>query len=396
MGKRIGQARLEAMLESLKREIDFSGAKLKLDGASGNVNRMAGRVPDRYYLEEYFKRKPGINGDVLNASEAANAIANKDFQIIGTNVASTCTDFSATLPGILLTTAGAEADQVIVTPHLDTDQSAWSVCKWATHAEVEFECSVTLAALDNQAVWAGLKLTNDHLGAEDDDQIYFVCRSDAEGGLAEDLSTTDNAAMAAAGTNMQWHCIYSIGGVDYTTNLGLAVAAGTTYHFKIVIDSDRKAAVYINGTQYGLVNDSGHTGSNAGTTASWGQTDTLINGSSGGSTSTAPIQLTVDGVDVRTTFKKGDMVFVSGTADTIGKVQSVDSATLITLETLEATIADNVELFNYGQKATSNTQKSKALTDVDLIPYVGIEAGASAAEALRVHYMAMNRTISDS
>ena len=32
MGKRIGQARLEALLESMNRELDFSGSKIKLDG----------------------------------------------------------------------------------------------------------------------------------------------------------------------------------------------------------------------------------------------------------------------------------------------------------------------------------------------------------------------------
>ena len=30
-----------------------------------------------------------------------------------------------------------------------------------------------LPALDNQKVWAGLKLTNDQLVATDDDQIFF-------------------------------------------------------------------------------------------------------------------------------------------------------------------------------------------------------------------------------
>jgi len=38
--------------------------------------------------------------------------------------------------------------------------------------------------------------------------------------------------------------------------------------------------------------------------------------------------------------------------------------------------------------------KTAALTnDIDLIPYVGIEAGAAAAEAVNVHYQAISRNV---
>jgi hypothetical protein len=47
-----------------------------------------------------------------------------------------------------------------------------------------------------------------------------------------------------------------------------------------------------------------------------------------------------------------------------------------------------------GTAVTSGTTKSAALTDdVDFIPYIGIEAGAAAAEALDVHYQAMSRDL---
>ena len=40
------------------------------------------------------------------------------------------------------------------------------------------------------------------------------------------------------------------------------------------------------------------------------------------------------------------------------------------------------------------TQKSVAMTDdIDLIPYVGIEAGDGAAEAINVHYQAISRLV---
>ena len=56
--------------------------------------------------------------------------------------------------------------------------------------------------------------------------------------------------------------------------------------------------------------------------------------------------------------------------------------------TTQATIAENYSATN------ANTQKGPALkNDVDLIPYIGIEAGAGAAEALNVHYTAISRHV---
>ena len=194
---------------------------------------------------------------------------------------------------------------------------------------------------------------------------------------------------------MLWHCIYSIAGVDYTTNLGLAVAAGTTYHLKIVINSDREAAVYINGTQYGLVNDSGHTGGNTGTVATWGSSGAVADGAVTASASTGNQTLTVKTVSALTTFKAGDVIYKADRT-VFGIVDSVDSATQITLVTCLVNIADDDVLYNFGQKASSQGARSKALTDeIDLVPVVGIENGDGAAATLRLHYMAMNRTIAD-
>jgi len=47
-----------------------------------------------------------------------------------------------------------------------------------------------------------------------------------------------------------------------------------------------------------------------------------------------------------------------------------------------------------GTAVTTGTTKSGAMTDnIDLIPYIGIEAGAGAAEALDVHYQCISRTL---
>ncbi len=131
----------------------------------------------RYYLYESFAKKPGLNAvsiidpDADSASAlAAYVIANRDFETLGTNMTTALTTFPGTSAGIKMTTAGADQDQAILLPHLDANMSAWSKVLWGTENQVEWECSIMLPALDNQKVWAGLKLTNDQLVATDDDQ----------------------------------------------------------------------------------------------------------------------------------------------------------------------------------------------------------------------------------
>ena len=260
----------------------------------------------RYYLEEWFKKKPGLNAvsiidpDADSASAlAAYVIANRDFETLGTNMTTALTTFSATHGGILMTTAGADQDQAILLPHLDTNQTAWSGTKWGTENSVEWECSISLPAIDNQKVWAGLKLTNDQLVATDNNQIFFKFQTDATNSEAFSDFT-------------YWHLVHSIGGTDYISQIPVTVAADTPYHLKIVIDSDRKATCFINGVQYNVTSTAGSTG---------------------------------------------------GTAVTA--VQPGVAAA-----------------------------KTAALTnDVDFIPYIGIEAGAAAAEAINVHYQSISRNV---
>ena len=260
----------------------------------------------RYYLYESFAKKPGLNAvaiidpDADSASDlAAFVIANRDFETLGTNYTTALTTFAAHQAGILMTTATADQDQGILLPHLDTNQTAWSGTKWGTENQVQWECSLQAAQTDNEKIWAGLKLTNDQLIATDDDKIFFKYATDAGNGEALD-------------TFANWHVIHSIGGTDYISRLPIAFAADTPYHLKIVIDSDRKATVFVNGIQYNLTGTSGSTG---------------------------------------------------GTA-----VTAVQPGKAVT--------------------------KTAALTDnIDLIPYVGIEAGDGAAEAVNVHYVACSRNV---
>ena len=211
----------------------------------------------RYYLEENFKKKPGLNAvaiidpDADSASAlAAYVIANKDFETLGTNYTTALTTFAATSAGILMTTATADQDQALLLPHLDTNQTAWSGTKWGTENQVEWECSIQIAQTDNEKVWAGLKLTNDQLVATDDDQAFFKFATDATNG--ESLTSAT-----------KWNFVHSIGGTDYISILPITVAANTPYHFKIKIDSDRKATIFVNGIQYNVTTTSGSTGGTA-------------------------------------------------------------------------------------------------------------------------------------
>jgi len=267
-------------------------------GKYADFTTVGGKDIRRYYLETYFSQKLGINADIdqVYTVEVARGLS-KDHEVLGTNMTTALCTFDTTRGGLTITTAGADEDQAIIAPHLDTDQSAWTAVNWGTENQVEWQASVSTNAIDNQKVWAGLKLTNDQLVATDDDQLFFKFQTDAT-----------NSEVFTDYTKL--HFVHSIAGTDYISQLPITVAADTTYHLKIVIDSNRQATIFVNGVQYNVANVAGSTGGTAVTTAS-----------------RVPV-------------------------------------------------------------------KTAALTnDVDLIPYIGIEAGAAAAEALDVHYEGISRVI---
>ena len=234
----------------------------------------------RILLEEYFHQRPALNA-VLNTALAnadathvsngvirlAEKVANRNFEVLGSNMTTALATFSAN-GGITLTTAGADEDQAIVLPHLDTNQTAWSGINWGTADSTEWECVIrTSAAIDNQKIWAGLKLTNDQLIATDNDQAYFKFQTDA-----------DNSETFTDFTLL--HFVHSIGGTDYVSALPITVAVSTNYHLKISINSSRQAAIFVNGTQYNVTSTAGAAGTavTAGTdrTAALTDTDNLI------------------------------------------------------------------------------------------------------------------------
>jgi hypothetical protein len=354
--------------QSVAGDVTFSGAAY-LNGID-NLNH-SGRDASRYYLDEWFLQRPGLNAnlDQVSTVEVQRAL-NRNFEVLGTNMTTALCTFDADYGAIALTTAGADADQAILLPHLDTAATAWTGVKWGTENYTEWECVVTTKEIDNNKIWAGLKLTNDQLGATDANQAYFVYRTDATNG--ENQANFTN-----------WHFVYSVAGADFFTDLGLAVAVNSRYHLKIVIDSTRRISAYINGVQYGLEN---HTNSGA----TWGGTGVLAAGAITASDSSGNQTLTVDTVDATTKLKVGDVVYKSD-LDLFGTIVSL-TATSITFNTVSNDIANNDQLFVFGQTVSTTTQQSAILTDnIDLIPYIGIEAGDANATSLRVHFEGMNR-----
>jgi len=233
--------------------------------APTNVNRGA-KTSNRYYLDEYFVQRPGLNANIDQAStvEVQRAL-NRNFEAFGTNMTTDLCTFDATRAGITITTAGADADQAIILPHLDTDASAWAGVLWGTENSSEWECAISTNAIDNQKVWAGLKLTMDQLVATDADQAFFKFQTDATNSEA----FTDFTKL---------HFVHSIGGTDYISQLPITVAADTTYHLKIKIDSSRKASIFVNGVQYNVTTTAGSTGGTAvtaGTTPTAALTDNV-------------------------------------------------------------------------------------------------------------------------
>jgi len=200
------------------------------EGQFVSIRGHAGVEADRVALVEHFLRKPGINADIQEVAEATREIVNTDFEVLGGNASSDDVANYAEGGIILETDGGANTtDSVIVLPHLDTNQSAWTAITWGTDKSVRWEAvlrtGTTAQSVTSTVIWAGLKLTNVDTITTDADSVFF--RSD--------------------GTN--WQTNYSIGNADTTAN-ALAIAQNTNYHLVIEISAARIATMYINGTLY--------------------------------------------------------------------------------------------------------------------------------------------------
>ncbi|MDP3936851.1 MAG: hypothetical protein Q8R92_01800 [Deltaproteobacteria bacterium] len=194
---------------------------------------------DRIVLVENFKRAPALNAVIIIDPDADDATAlaayvaaNKDFEVLGTNASSDDVTL-AVGGGIKCETDGASADQVIILPHLDSNQTSWSTTTWGTDQEAAWACCTTTgSSVADTTIWAGLKLTNTSVVATDANQAFI---------------------RYADGTNDdKFQGVYSVAGTDYTIDLGVTVAADATYVLEVHIDSDRKPHFFVNGEEKGV------------------------------------------------------------------------------------------------------------------------------------------------
>lgn len=203
-------ALLRSISGKVKGDLDFLGNATFNDGV--------GLSKERVGFTETFAQLPLLNASI-------GVVSNLNFELLGTNAADANSTYSTVTAGVLLTTAGADNDQMIVAPHLDTKQTAWTGTKWGTENQTRWEAVVKVTDSTDVLIWAGLKLTNTPVIATDADQAFFRYSTD-------DSDTT-------------WQVEYSIAGTDTAVDSGVTVTAGSIYKFKIDIDSERKATFYI-------------------------------------------------------------------------------------------------------------------------------------------------------
>lgn len=200
---------------------DCSANTLYIDGVV-HVNDF-NTLPSRYELQ-WIAGKDGL--PVLN-NDAFTELVDPRFEVLGTNASADDVVYYAE-GGIKLTTDGADHDQVIILPHLDSAQSPWTETTWGTDQETTWECYIkTGANITATVIWAGLKLTNTSVTATDNDQAFFRYQDTANSG--------------------KWQAVSSINGSDDAADSGVTVAINTDYHLKIAIGATRVAEFYING-----------------------------------------------------------------------------------------------------------------------------------------------------
>jgi hypothetical protein len=175
-------------------------------------------LKNRITYRKVWLRPPGLNADILSATEAVNAIVDTEFELLGTNAASTCATIS--------TTGGC-----IILPHLDASQSAWATTVWDTSKKPSIETTIeTDSSVADMTIWFGFKLTNTPVIATDNDQVFFRYQD------------TQNSG--------RWSFEYSVAGTDYSyavpTSVVAAVAASTRYRLRIEIDGNRRPMGFIN------------------------------------------------------------------------------------------------------------------------------------------------------
>jgi len=192
--------------------------------------------PNRITLRETFLQRPALNAVMAwptpyaAASAQAIAVANRNFEVSGSNMTTALCTFNAAGGGITLTTAGGGTDEAMLGAHSDTNQSAFKNIEWDTTYEPSFEAKIKLHSdLTQCSLVCGFKLTGTSVVATDNDQAMFAF--------------TNTTAITP------WTFVHSRAGTDTTESLDpfhfAKPVVSTIYRLRIDVLSDRTVVASI-------------------------------------------------------------------------------------------------------------------------------------------------------
>jgi len=195
---------------------------------------------DRIVLRETFQKRPilAANLDPATVDQAAQRLltgANLDWIISGTNAANAGSALNVD-GGIALTTAGADNDQIILSPATAINsvaQSLFGTVEWEPEHAPRVEFIIELPSVADVLVHAGLVLTAALDLTTDADQAKFQLSDEGA------VSTT------------KWTQALSIGGTDTEISLGVTPTVDKTIRLGIEVNTNRKAQFFIDGLKVG-------------------------------------------------------------------------------------------------------------------------------------------------
>lgn len=230
--------------------LDFGGSK----SGGGGSSRFGASARRQAYISAFEDGKPSLAADIDPADFSTQTLirafsaASKSWLLSGTNAASALAVLD-TRGGVTLTTAGANNDQMIISPLVinSVQMSPFGKVSWSSEYLPIFRATIRLSAssIAAQRIVIGLKLTasaEDHdTGAAitDDDYMLFVF-------------DTTHASSATL-----WHYAQGVSGTDYnnaceTKTRNATAHASDTLTLEISVDQDRVPHFFIDNEEVGV------------------------------------------------------------------------------------------------------------------------------------------------